>query len=290
MRLDARYTLEEANDFWVNCRECHLGVNREERNAYFVSGMGTPKWKQGSPCILFLDEAPGWQEESKGDPWSGKGGQLLKQVIDHFGLQEAYLTNIVPCRSCEQIMDDKNEPMVRETKYGKKFLIYRDVQPTAQNIKACRERLMQEIYLVDPLLIVTLGKNATSALLGGACDIMNERGKEQTVEIPGVLYDPKITTAGNWGKATGGTVTFPLERRTVKYMVIPTFHMSFVLRKVADRGKDSPMNLFLSDIHKACKVYDRYMMESGSSAVSIISKKEIDEFGVTAEEMHEREH
>jgi len=115
-----------------DCNRCHLGPTCRERDRYPVASSGLGR-------IMFIGHAPGDNEMRQGVPFVGEAGRDLKKLIrNYLGLdaeQHCYLTNAVKCFS------------------GKTTV--------TKSQMACAPYLMKEINLVDPLLIVFLGKEAT---------------------------------------------------------------------------------------------------------------------------------
>ena len=86
--------------------------------------------------IVFIGEGPGALEDKQGRPFVGRSGKLLQEIIDKIGLKEDnyFITNLVKCRP-----PDNRDPFYDE-------------------IVVCMPYLLNEIKLIDPKLIVTLGK------------------------------------------------------------------------------------------------------------------------------------
>ena len=76
---------------------------------------------------------------------------------------------------------------------GVPVLRYKDEPPTPIHKNACRPRLLEEIYLVDPIVIVGLGGPACEALLGHSITITRDRGETSQIAIPGASYRPVLT-------------------------------------------------------------------------------------------------
>jgi len=118
------------------CTLCTL--SRTRTNA--VPGEGSLSSK-----LMFIGEAPGSTEDLLGRPFVGQAGKLLESIIrETLGLerQEVYITNLVKCRP----------PNNRE--------------PRPEEIDSCNSYLLEEINIVKPAFIVTLGKHSTSFILG----------------------------------------------------------------------------------------------------------------------------
>lgn len=119
-----------------------------------VFGAGNPQAR-----LMFVGEAPGAEEEQRGEPFVGNAGQLLTKIIEAMGLQrqDVYLANVVKCRP----------PQNR--------------QPAPAEVAACLPFLRDQIEAVGPLLIVALGATATSALTGQQAPLASLRGKFHTL-------------------------------------------------------------------------------------------------------------
>jgi len=139
-------TLEAVRAALGDCTRCRLAAGRTR----IVFGDGDPE-----ADLLFVGEGPGEQEDLQGVPFVGRAGELLTQMIEK-GLQipraRVYICNIVKCR-----------PPANRT-------------PLADEVAACRGFLDGQIEAVQPKVIVTLGKPATSLLLGRDVSITRVRG------------------------------------------------------------------------------------------------------------------
>ncbi len=109
------------------CTECGLCEGR----TYAVPGEGDP----GS-VVMFIGEGPGQDEDLQGRPFVGRSGQLLTQMLQEVGIERdsVFITNVVKCRP-----PGNRDPMPGE-------------------IEACRGFLERQIELVNPRIIVTLGR------------------------------------------------------------------------------------------------------------------------------------
>jgi uracil-DNA glycosylase family 4 len=111
------------------CNRCALSKDRIN----IVHGEGSSDAK-----VMFIGEAPGALEDAKGRPFIGRSGKLLRQVMDEVGLDPStvYITNVVKCRPPE------------------------NRTPSSAEIRSCLPNLMEEIYKVDPDLIVFVGRTS----------------------------------------------------------------------------------------------------------------------------------
>ena len=145
-----------------DCQRC--GLCKQRKNIVF--GEGNPE----AP-VVFVGEGPGADEDRTGRPFVGRAGELLTRMIE--GLEwrrdDVYICNIVKCRPPGN----------------------RDPQP--DEVSTCRPFLEQQLSVIQPKVIVTLGKPATSTLLGRNVAITRLRGNWQ--EWNGVPLMPTLHPA-----------------------------------------------------------------------------------------------
>lgn len=146
------------------CRKCPLGSQRLRA----VFGVGDPNAK-----VLFVGEGPGFQEDHKGEPFIGRAGQLLDKILESVGLsrQTVYIANIVKCHP----MVNPADPESRGN----------DRPPSPEEIAACKPYLDEQIRLINPRVIMTLGSVATKTLLGEDVPITKVRGLWREYRVPG---------------------------------------------------------------------------------------------------------
>ena len=162
-----------------SCTRCRLCEGRK----LAVPGVGdrNARW-------LFVGEGPGRTEDQQGEPFVGPAGKLLDNMLRALGLargEATYIANVVKCRPVGA--DGRDRP------------------PSADESAACRPYLERQIALIQPRIIVALGKVSALALLGLPEDssLSSVRGKPASY-------------AGR-----------PL---------VPTFHPAYLLRKPADKA------------------------------------------------------
>ena len=129
------------------CTRCSLAQGRTQ----VVFGVGS-----ATADLMFVGEAPGQQEDIRGEPFVGRSGQLLdKMVWEEMGLtrDRFYIANTVKCRPPGN----------------------RDPQPA--EIAACGPWLEAQVDLIDPKVVVTLGNFAAKLLLGTTDGITKLRGR-----------------------------------------------------------------------------------------------------------------
>lgn len=130
----------------VACRRCPLYRTR----THAVISDGSPKAR-----LVFVGEAPGREEDLQGRPFVGAAGQLLTKMIEAIGMkrEEVYICNVL-----------KDRPPANRT-------------PLPEEIEACRAFLEEQLALVHPRVICTLGAVATKTLLGPQVTISAVRGQ-----------------------------------------------------------------------------------------------------------------
>ncbi|MCS7176222.1 MAG: uracil-DNA glycosylase [Candidatus Kapabacteria bacterium] len=139
-------SLEELYAHIHTCTACPLGLTRTN----FVFGVGNPQAE-----IVVIGEAPGAEEDARGEPFVGAAGQLLNRMLQAIGFrrEEVYICNILKCRP----------PNNR--------------RPTPQEIETCRPYLWKQLELIQPPFILALGATAAMALLQKEYKITELRGR-----------------------------------------------------------------------------------------------------------------
>lgn len=139
-------SLEELRAAIGDCQRCKLCSGR----THLVFGVGNPKAK-----LMFVGEGPGRDEDLQGEPFVGRAGQLLTDIITKgMGLkrEDVYIANVVKCRPRE----NRN--------------------PEPDEVAACEPFLKKQIDLIRPKIIVGLGKFAVQTLLQSKVPITKVRG------------------------------------------------------------------------------------------------------------------
>jgi DNA polymerase len=254
---DVRKSLEVLQGEWAGCTRCQLSEHRILVGGNIVFGEGRPRG------ILFLGEGPGVTEEAHGRPFIGKSGALLRKFIEHYSIRNYYITNVVACRSCAPVLEADGSPrMTRGFRGRPPEIMQQDQPPLKPQVDACAPRVYEEIYMADPVVIVALGQPAASFLKGSAVKIKQERGIAREVQIPGAGARAALSDKRQeWVRRVKGEVVMPMEQSQVRYLMIPTFHPSFVLRQKYDDGKGNPFECFADDLRLAKILYNRYYEE-----------------------------
>ena len=165
-RGDRMRTLVEAAQEAATCTRCRLAGGRTQ----VVYGVGNPR-----ADVMFIGEGPGFHEDRQGEPFVGAAGQLLNRMLAEIELrrEDVYIANVIKCRP----------PGNRD--------------PLPDEVEACTPWLMEQVALIQPAIVVTLGNFATRFVLNKPTSISRVRGQR-----------------------------FPWHGRTV----IPTYHPAAILR------------------------------------------------------------
>ncbi len=168
-------TLEELAAEAAGCVKCRLSEGRTT----VVFGAGA-----SATDLMFIGEAPGFHEDRQGLPFVGAAGRLLETLLNGIGLKrdEVYIANVLKCRP-----PGNRDPMPDE-------------------IESCTPYLREQIRLIDPRLIVSLGNFATQFLLGRKIGITRVRGQllrfEGRMLIP-TLHPAAVLRGGERGPSMG---------------------------------------------------------------------------------------
>ena len=254
---DARKSLPQLRNEWASCVACDLGHRRISMEGHFVFGEGALR------SIMLVGEGPAEAEEEVGRPFAGPSGVYLRKVLKILGMtEEVYMTHVVCCRACSPQLDADNNPRFRKDykKGGPPIMQFRDEVPTPVQWQACLARLHEEIYIVDPIVIVGMGSTACTALLQRHFTISKERGIPGRISIPGAAHVPVFTEKRHeWVRKRAGALEQPTELNQVHYFFIPTLHPGAVLAKIADKHPDSNSQKFLGDMLQAKTIYNKYV-------------------------------
>lgn len=131
----------------ATCQSCPLHATRTQT----VFGVGSKTAE-----IVFIGEAPGQQEDLQGEPFVGRAGQLLNQMLFAIGLkrEDIYITNILKCRP----------PNNRD--------------PNPEEVKHCMPFLKKQLQLLKPKLIVSLGRISAQYLLESNLSLSRLRNQQ----------------------------------------------------------------------------------------------------------------
>ncbi|MBC7257325.1 MAG: uracil-DNA glycosylase, partial [Chloroflexi bacterium] len=154
-------TLEDLNAQIRTCQRCRLAKSR----TLAVPGEGPLDAK-----IMFIGEAPGFHEDQQGRPFVGAAGQFLEELLASINLtrQQVFIANVIKCRPPNN----------------------RDPQP--DEIEACRPFLEQQIALIKPKIIVTLGRYSMALAFS---NVTISRIHGQPKRVGDIVYFPMFHPA-----------------------------------------------------------------------------------------------
>ncbi len=175
---ERRRALEAVAEEVLSCKRCPLHATRTRA----VPG-------EGDPCarVMFVGEAPGYNEDLQGRPFVGAAGNLLNEMLKLAGLnrEEVFITNVVKCRP----------PNNRD--------------PAEEEVEACKPYLLRQLKVIQPEIVVCLGRHSARVLfeLAGLRfeSIMRARGEPRRLTVSGLeilclptlhpaaaLYNPRL--------------------------------------------------------------------------------------------------
>jgi len=210
--------------------------------------------------LMLIGEGPGKDEERQGVPFIGESGQFLRSSLRELGITEDdfYATNTVACRSWGEVYDTEGNLQYRSDGSPQ----VKDQAPTPHQMAQCKPRLLQQIYAIDPILIVTLGGPATETVLGTAVTITQLCGKLQHMKMTGASFIPSLTPKGRWARMTGlkgdRKLVAPHVPNEVIYPVMPVVHPAYAMANQYDQRVDSPMAKYASALKKAVNTYNTW--------------------------------
>ena len=173
--------------------DCTRCVLHKQGRKQIVFGVGNPKAE-----LMFVGEGPGADEDEKGEPFVGRAGQLLNNMIKAMGIEreQVYIANIVKCR-----------PPGNRT-------------PEREECETCSPFLMRQIAAVKPKVIVALGATAAKTLLAMNSSMMQLRGRFYEFRPTGIRIDNR-GNGSNWDGCK----------------LAVTYHPAFLLRDPRQKGE-----------------------------------------------------
>ena len=182
MQAAARLDWDGLEQAVAACTAC--GLCRTRTQTVFGAGSRNATW-------MFIGEAPGAEEDARGEPFVGQAGRLLDNMLAAAGLgrectgeKAVYIANVLKCRP----------PGNRN--------------PEAAEVAACAPFLQRQVELLQPRIIVVMGRFATQALLVTDASIASLRGRVHEISIG-----------------------------ARRYPVVVTYHPAYLLRNLADKSK-----------------------------------------------------
>ena len=150
-QVDVRETLEEIRADLGDCQRCGLARSRSN----LVFGVGNPHAR-----LVLVGEAPGREEDLKGEPFVGEAGRLLDKILLAMGMgrEDVYICNVLKCRP----------PNNRD--------------PLPEEVATCEPFLIRQIAAIQPQVIIALGRFAVHSLLKTRVPISQLRGEWQSYQ------------------------------------------------------------------------------------------------------------
>lgn len=231
--MDKEAYLNQMDQAWRQCRACPRLVER--KNAVF--GYGNPDAE-----IVIVGEAPGTQEDASGLPFVGRSGHLLDIILGQASIRPEVrqLTMELTSGKRWSQADEKGlRDNLREWLYQDFFFTNcvmchppENADPIPKEIASCNTRLMETIYVVDPILVMAVGRISAETLF---------RAKSINIgKVRGELHEMSFQ---------GRLITF-------NYPVIPIYHTSYLMRKNDFANEDGDAVKTLHDVIRAMHIYD----------------------------------
>ena len=190
-------TLNELQASLLDCQRCRLASGRTQ----VVFGTGHPH-----ATIMFVGEAPGFYEDKQGEPFVGAAGKLLNELLGSIGLSRSdiYIANVIKCRP----PNNRN--------------------PQPDEVDTCKPFLLNQIQLIRPHLVCTLGNFATQTLLNTKVGISKVRGR--AIPLPEFVVFPLFHPAA------------ALHQGNLKALLLEDFQkLKDVLETMKQKLTDSPL-------------------------------------------------
>lgn len=204
--------LLELCDSWEGCTKC--GLHKTRKQILFGAGPSDAE-------IMLVVDAPTREDDLDGALLSGEDGYLLEDLLEQTGvaLRSVFVTPVVACSPFIEV------PATEETK-----AYVQDRDPALEEVAACRPRLTETIYLVDPVLIIAIGETAWKTLV-----TPKDRGTRNTLaRASGDIFVTRI----------------PGRYRPIDYPVLAALPPKTIIANPSN-AKHAPMALLLSTLAKA---------------------------------------
>jgi uracil-DNA glycosylase family 4 len=248
--MDKLTRLRTLYNEWSCCQKCPL-LCHERKSVVFGYGQyeKVPIVNQTTGQVtglggqvLIVGEAPGMHEDEQGVPFVGKSGMLLNQYLAAVSVRpevKAMLKDLIEAKS--DTLEQRYNYQLRELLCQEFFFTNviachppENRDPTPKEVAACRPRLLEILYLVDPVVIIAVGRIAVEALIGRKVSITQIRGEMFDVPVKGRIVDP------------------------FKYPLIATLHPSYLMRKNDFNQKGGDGAKTFRDFLRAMKIVDEF--------------------------------
>lgn len=210
--LQRNIVLDDLREEWKDCEDCDLCQDRIS----VVFGEGNP-----AADIMIIGEAPGEEEDISGRPFVGASGEVLEGFLKAVGIDrkhDLFITNIVACRPFTTNKDDKGKIRTENR------------QPSKVEREACWPRVYQTIYMVDPWLIIAMGRPSVAMLLRQGAKMANVQGRIMPMQFEGIHVP-------------------------ITYAVMPMYHPSFLLRN-QNKAPEGPWDKTAQNFAEVCMILD----------------------------------
>lgn len=217
-----KWLLSDLKERYAECKACPELIECRQKRTLEIPDTGRLVFGHGNPDsrIMLIGEAPGADEDMRGLPFVGRSGEMLNTFLEALNVissttkraMAVYITNAVLCLP----------PIVGGARRN----------PSPIEIKNCRNRLMEQIAIIDPIAILLVGSKALYTFFSNSKKISDSRGEFYTIEVPGV-FGP------------------------IKYPAMAIYHPSYLLRNYS-LIIDKPVYQTLMQLKKFFEVIDRY--------------------------------
>lgn len=172
---------------WTDCTKCELGKLRTEKHLDTDGYSGNIVFGDGNveADMVIIGIGPGENEDQQGCPYVGESGNILNEYLDQVKMlrDELFVMNIVACRPFSKSIDFKTKRPKEENR-----------DPTPLEREKCRPLWQEALYIIDPLVVVVMGKPAVMEVTGQRSVSMRDvQGTVMSCQIPGKAVSPTYT-------------------------------------------------------------------------------------------------
>lgn len=224
-----------------NCKACSL--HTAIKNKVIGKGSKTPE-------VLFIGEAPGQEEDEQGKPFVGRSGKLLDKIISELDIQNYAVINAVKCRP----------PNNRE--------------PSEEELKACKNFFSEQIRLLGPKKIISLGKTALAQLELPSDTIINRVGTIEQSEFGSVLILPHpayLLRNPDFILPKDRMLAFINDKPANNKILLEKFEQN--LQEAENASKFEMISTELASLHYFCKLSGTAFVDSNQKDLCKIDSK-----------------
>ncbi len=232
--MDKNFNLNALAQSWGQCQSCGLCMDRKT----IVFGMGNPNAQ-----VMIVGEAPGQKEDEWGVPFVGAAGQLLDSYLSEVSHRQEVIDAAQTLKNAKRASEGERPQLQIQLRtllldefYFTNIVMCRPPEnrdPLPKEMEACRPRLLEQIYTVDPVLILAAGRIAAEALVHKKVSITQQRGELFDIEFDGrgIQY---------------------------RYSVMAVLHPAYLLRKNDFRQSGGDAQKTYNDFLRAMMIVDEY--------------------------------